>query len=197
MSTQQRRGPARARVWTVVGVGALAAAMAGTGALSTLYTSITGNELRAAVPGTDGADGALLVISGDPIDKTFDTGQYVDQVQAVWTLENRGPVAATFDGRFEVGAGVSAELAAALDVEYGVTDASGTVTRWLPAGTVAAPATFADVLGIEQIAGHSTLPVPVRLVLADPAALLDAGDEGDELRVVADFVVSYLDPLAG
>jgi hypothetical protein len=196
MTTQHRHGSARKKVAAAVGVGALVAAMAGTGALNTLYTSITGNQFRAAVPAeTDTAEGALLEITGTPIDKTFNTGQYNDQAQATWTLTNHGPDATEFDGTFEVTNPVSDELAAALSVEYGVTNAAGDITRWRPAGTLDAPRTFADVLGISEIEGESELAIPVRLVLADPSDLVDAGDEGDVLRVTADFVVSDLDPL--
>ncbi|WP_158373335.1 hypothetical protein [Cellulosimicrobium cellulans] len=196
MSAQHRQGSARRRAWVAGGAAVLVAAMAGTGALSTLYTSITGNEFRAAVPSdTDRPDGARLVVTGDPIDKTFDTTVLNDRVQATWTLANEGPRAATFDAAFEVRNDVSAELAAAISVDYGVTDAGGAVTAWRSAGTLAAPATFADVLGIDEVAGDASVTVPVRLTLVDPADLVDAGDEGDELRVTADFVVSYLDPL--
>ena len=196
MNTQSRRRSRLAQAGAAVGAGALVAAMAGTGALSTLYTSITGNEFRAVVPGPERPDGASLVISGDPIDKTFDSTVYNDQVQATWTLENRGPHAAEFDGTFRLGDDVSPDLAAALTVQYGVTGSSGEVTEWRAAGRLDAPASLGEVLGVDEIAADTSVRIPVRLILSDPEELRPAGDVDDTLRVTADFVVSYLDPLA-
>lgn len=187
------------KLWTVVGVGALAAAVAGGGALSTLYTSIAGNEFRAPVIGADQeVDGSLLVLSGDPIDYTFDSTTYNDQVQASWVLENQGELTTQFEGQFETLANVDEDLAAALTVQYGVVDAaSGEVTSWRDGGSLASPRTFSQATGIDAIDGGETIPVAVRVILEDPSLIAteDAEQLETVLQVVADFTVSYMDPL--
>lgn len=186
-------------IWTVLGVGLLAAAVAGGGALSTLSTSIAGNQFRATVPG-DGEtpDGGLLRLTGQAIDHEFDSSVYNDLVRASWVLTNHGPQSTAFDGTFQTLADVDATLASALVVQYGETDAAGQVTRWVHGGTIAAPLTFAEALGIDAIDGTSQIPVEVRVLLEDPSLIAsDVAEEiGATLRVAADFTVRYLDPLA-
>ena len=200
MSNETTKNDSRKKkIWTVVGVGALAVAVAGGGALSTLYTSIADNRFAAAVPEDTEevpTEGALLRISGEPISYRFDSANFNDRVVGEWVLTNEGTMAAPFDGGFELREQVSAELARALDVEYGVVDGSGAVTRWVPAGTVADTASFAEVLGIDSIEGGQSIPVHVRVLLTDPSLIEGAGEVGDELEVRADFTVSYLDPLS-
>lgn len=186
----------RRRIAAVAGVAALAVTAVGGGALTTLFTSITGNTLRAEVP-PDGTtpEGSLLRVTGDPIDHTFDTSGHVDQVRGDWTLTNHGADATTWDGAFDLRSGVPATLAAALTVEYGVVDDQGRVTDWREAGTLAEHRSIGDVLHGAQavpIAGGASVPIAVRLVLPEPRDL--EGAAGDELTLVADFTVSYLDP---
>ncbi|WP_217616836.1 hypothetical protein [Cellulomonas sp. GbtcB1] len=189
----------RKKVWTAVGVAALAVAVAGGGALTTLYTSIAGNQFRTTVP--DAAvdpEGALLQLEGQAIDHVFDSSTYNHQVRADWVLKNRGPDTTQFDGAFETLANVDQNLAQALVVQYGVVDpVSGDVTAWRAGGTVAAPTSFAAATGIDSIAGDAEIPVVVRVLLEDPTLIASDDDEeiGEVLRVVADFTVSYLDPL--
>lgn len=195
-TTEQKKS--RKKIWTVVGVGVLAAAIAGGGALTTLYTSIAGNQFRAAVPdeGVD-PDGALLRISGLPINHTFDSSTHNHQVRADWVLTNVGQDTTEFDGRFETLASIDEDLAEALVVQYGVVDAAGQVTSWRAGGTVAEPRTFAEATGISSIDGGEEIPVVVRVLLEDPTSIAsgDPAEIGEMLHVVADFTVSYLDPL--
>ncbi|WP_158374849.1 hypothetical protein [Cellulosimicrobium cellulans] len=197
--TKPSRGRSLRTIAAVVGIGAVAATAVGTGALSTLYTTLAGNTFRAEVPDAGTApQGALLRIAGDPIDHTFDTSGHVDQVRGDWTLTNHGPDATTWDGAFDVGADVPATLAAALTVEYGVLDDQGQVIGWRDAGTLAEHRSIGDVLHGTQavtIAGGESVPIAVRVVLPDPRDL--EGAAGDELTLVADFTVSYLDPRLG
>ncbi len=194
------------KIGVAVGAAALAAALAGTGALNTLYETLADNVFRTTVPdrydptdptdpGTQ-PDGALLVLHGTAMDKDFDSSVYNDNVVAHWQLENQGPDATTFDGQFKPRGQVTPELAAALVVEYGVYDAAGTLVDWADGGTVAAPRSMADAIGVDTIQGDETIPVSVRVRIGHPSALATAGDLGDQLQLVADYVVSYLDPLA-
>lgn len=184
------------KIWTVVAVGALTAAVAGGGALTTLYTSVSGNEFRAEVPDEAVApEGGLLRITGAPIDHTFDSTVFNSEVTASWVLENQGALTTEFDGQFATLTGVDADLAAALVVQYGVVDGGGDL-RWADGGTVAAPRSFATATGIDSIDGGDSIPVEVRVVLEDPTLIASADpvEIGETLRVVADFTVSYLDP---
>lgn len=185
------------KIWTVVAVGALTAAVAGGGALTTLYSSISGNEFRAEVP--DSAvepEGGLLQITGAAIDHTFDATTFNEEVRASWVLRNRGTLATEFDGQFVTVAGIDADLAAALVVQYGQVDAGGAIIQWVDGGTVAAPRSFATATGIDSIDGGDSIPVEVRVLLEDPTLIAsdDPAEIGETLRVVADFTVSYLDP---
>lgn len=186
------------KIWIVLGVGALAAAIAGGGALSTLSTSIANNEFRSTVADSEQeTQGALLVLHGERIDHDFDSSTYNHQVQGLWELENQGPAATTFDGSFETLADIDQNLAEALEVQYGLVDADGETVRWVEAGTLAAPESFATVTGIGSIEGNTTIPVRVQVVLADPSLIASADPDeiATALSVVADFTVSYLDPL--
>jgi hypothetical protein len=194
------------KIGVAVGAAALAAALVGTGALSTLYETLADNVFRTTVPSHydptdptdpgDQPDGALLVLHGAAMEKDFDSSVYNDNVVAHWELENRGPEATTFDGQFKPRGQVTPELAAALRVDYGVYDAGGTLVDWADGGTVASPRSLADAIGVDTIQGDETIPVSVRVRIADPSTLATAGDLDDPLRLVADYVVSYLDPLA-
>lgn len=189
----------RKKLWAAVGVGVLAVAVAGGGALTTLNTTISGNDFRALVPqSSDQPEGALLQISGAPIDHVFDSDTFNHQVRADWTLVNRGLQAASFDGRFTTLANIDAELADALVVQYGVVNADGEVTGWRDGGTVAQPRGYATATGIDSIPGESELPIVVRVLLEDPTLIATENEDevGQMLRVVADFVVSYMDPLS-
>lgn len=203
-TTENGEKKSRKKLWAVVGVGALAVGLAGGGALTTLYTSITGNDFRTAVPEEYDEDrpeteteGALLTIAGDPMVHEFDSSTHNDLVQASWTLTNEGKAAAPFDGTFVPVGAISPELAAALTVEYGVHGADGAIQGWVPAGTLADQVSYAEALnlGDSTIAGGEERPIAVRVVLPDPRVLADDENIGAELRVVANFTVSYIDPL--
>ncbi|MEV7973211.1 hypothetical protein [Cellulomonas sp. NPDC089187] len=197
MTQQVEQKKNHRKVWAVLGVAALSMGVVGVGALSTLYTSIDDNHFSAAVPDKEvPTKGALLRLTGDPIDHVFDSAKHNDLVIGSWTLTNHGTDTTEFDGTFELGTPVSADLAKALTVQYGIVDAQGKVTRWVDAGTVAKTATFGSVTGITSIDGAAAIPVEVRVVLEDPALIEDAGTVGEMLKVNADFVVSYLDPQA-
>lgn len=186
------------KVWIVLGVGALAAAIAGGGALTTLYTSINNNEFRTTVADSEQeTEGALLVLHGERIDYDFDSSTHNDQVQGLWYLENRGAQTTSFDGTFELLADIDQNLAATLVLQYGLVNADGETIRWRDAGTLADPASFATVTGIGSIDGGDLIPVHVRVLLEDPSGIAWADPDmiGTELSVVADFTVSYLDPL--
>lgn len=186
------------KLWVVLGVGLLAAAVAGGGALSTLFTTISGNEFRAAVPNTeDVPEGALVRITGAAIDHEFDSSTFNHLVRASWVLENHGPTATTFDGHFRTVSGSDETLAAALLVQYGEVDPDGEVVGWIDGGTVADPTPFAEATGIDTINGQTQIPIEVRVVLEDPGVIASNDDDliGQMIRVAADFTVSYLDPI--
>ncbi len=183
------------RVGAGVVAGVLAVGMVSTGAVTTLYTAITGNQFSADVRGEDDPPltGALLDLMGAPMVHTFDTTRYNDQVTGIWMLENNGPDATAFDGILEaVGADVPPTLAAQLQIEYGQIGESGTI--WHDAGTLLAPTSYADALGLSNptVQGHGVVDIPVRVTLANPAAL--EGEPGQTLTLDASFTVSYLDP---
>lgn len=196
-TTERSTTKSRKKIWAACGAGALAFALVGGGALTTLSTAIQGNEFRAAVPTEEQPAGALLRLDGDPLSYTFDSSTYNDQVQTVWTLSNVGQTDAPFDGQLEVVGEVSEALAQALHLEYGVVDDDGTVRAWRSAGTLAESRSFAETLSLGEatIAGGTEVPVAVRVLLPDPTGLQDEGEVGELLEVVADFTVSYLDPL--
>ncbi|WP_147463530.1 hypothetical protein [Cellulomonas triticagri] len=191
------KNTSRKKTWTAVGVGALAVAVAGAGAYSTLTTSIADNRFSAAVPEEtdEPVEGALLVLEGKEIDKTFDSDTLNDWAVGDWTLTNRGASATEFDGTFQLHNDIDQALAEALKVQYAVVDDAGDVVRWRDAGTVAATGSLSEVLGIDSIAGESTIPVVVRVLLEDPQVLVGADETGAPLHVLADFTVSYLDPI--
>lgn len=200
MRAESRKTTSRRRkIWTVLGVAALATALAGSGALTTLSTSIAGNEFRSTVPDPEsGTEGALLELHGDPIDADFDSGTFNHQVDATWDLINHGPSATTFDGRFVPLADIDEQFAEALLVQYGTTGEGGEDdTTWHDAGTVAAPLSYAEVTGVSSIEGFENRAVHVRVILQDPSLIASADPDqiGVPLTVRADFVVSYLDPL--
>lgn len=199
MSAQTENNNSRKKkIWTVVGVGALAAALAGGGALTTLFTSVDGNDFRSTVADSEEeTQGSLLRLTGDPMDKEFDSSTHNDQVQAEWTLENLGPATTEFAASFEMLADIDQDLAEALVVKYGLVDADGVTVRWVDGGTVAQPLDFGTVTGLTAIDGYTQIPVHVQVILEDPSLISSDDPEliDTPLRVLADFVVSYLDPL--
>lgn len=185
----------RKKLLAVIAAGALGVGMVGVGANWDHVTSIVDNRFSATISDVapEEIGGALLTVAGAPIDHTFDTTQYNQYVDATWTITNRGTDAAQYAANFEASSGISANLAQNLQIRYGVTDASGQVTNWVAAGTIAEPVEYTQAVGAASaIAGSGTLQVPVRIVLEDPTVL--EGEAGTEHRVTADFVVSYMNP---
>ncbi|OAZ42344.1 hypothetical protein A9Z40_01745 [Microbacterium arborescens] len=185
----------RKKLLAVIAAGALGVGMVGVGANWDHVTSIVDNRFSATAPGSDIDDigGALLTVAGAPIDHVFDTTKYNQFVDATWTVTNKGGDAAQYAASFETRGDISPNLAQNLQVRYGVTDASGQVTSWVAAGTLAEPVEFTAALGLASaIEGNASIQVPVRILLEDPTVL--EGDAGDEHRVTADFVVSYMNP---
>lgn len=177
-----------------VGVAAaLGAGTIGVGANWDHITSVVGNQFTATVKDVDPGEvgGALLTIAGAPIVHDFDTTKFNDVVEARWTVTNRGTDPAQYAANFEPTESISQNLAENLDVFYGVTDEAGEVTSWRPAGTMADPVEYTAVMDEgTEIAGNSSMVVPVRIVLEDPTLL--EGDEETVHSVVADFTVSYM-----
>lgn len=184
----------RTKVLAVIAAGALGVGAIGVGANWDHVTSIVDNRFSATAPDDrEEIGGALLSVAGAPIDHVFDTTKYNQYVDATWTVTNRGSDAARYAANFESTGEISANLAQNLQVRYGVTDDAGQVTRWVNAGTLADPVEFTSALGLpSSIGGDASIQVPVRIVLEDPTAL--EGEAGDEHRVTADFVVSYMNP---
>lgn len=168
---------------------ALGAGMVGVGANWDYVTSVVGNQFNATVADPEEPrENALLEVRGEAIDKTFDVTLNNDQVIADWTIANTGDVDAQFAANFVPGAVIDEVLAENLDVFYTV---DGVERR---AGTVAAPAELTAVTGLsDMLAPGSEVDVQVRVVLADPSALLTEGTSIDEvLNVVADWDVQYI-----
>lgn len=185
----------RKKVLSVIAAGALGIGMVGVGANWDHVTSIVDNRFSASVSDVapEEIGGALLTVSGAPIDHTFDTTKYNQFVDATWTITNRGTEAAQYAANFETSSNISENLAQNLQVRYGVTDDSGQVIRWVSAGTIAEPVEYTQAVGAASaVPGSSTLQVPVRIVLEDPTQL--EGDVDTEHRVTADFVVNYMSP---
>lgn len=177
---------------------ALGAGTVGVGANWDHITSVVGNQFSATVSDVDPGEvgGALLTIAGDPINHDFDTTQFNDVAEARWTLANRGTAPAQYAATFESTGTISQNLAENLDVFYGVTNAAGDVTSWTPAGTMAAPVEYTTAMGTgSEIAGSSSIDIPVRIVLEDPTLL--EGEADTVHSVVADFTVSYMNPSIG
>lgn len=189
----------RNKKFLAVGVAvALGAGTVGVGANWDHITSVVGNQFSATVTDVDPGEvgGALLTIAGEPINHDFDTTQFNDVAAARWTLTNRGTTPAQYAATFESTGTISQNLAENLDVFYGVTNAAGDVTSWTPAGTMAAPVEYTTAMGTgSEIAGSSSISIPVRIVLEDPTLL--EGDEDTVHSVVADFTVSYMNPTLG
>lgn len=196
-TTPQTQDSRKKKIWTVVGVGALAAAIAGAGAVSVLNTTIGNNSFSASVPG-EGDEitrGVHLAIDGDAFDATFDATTVNRQFSKQWTLTNNGPDAGTFGAEFKNFSQLDQVLAGALSVEYQVTG-DGIATGYVDAGTLASGASFAEATGISTIAGNSSLTIDVRVTLLDPSVLgtTPEGEEPETLNVAGDFVVSYTNP---
>lgn len=181
------------KIGAVAVAGLLVAGIAGSGAVTTLYTSIANNHFQATIPDKDTeVTGALLTLSGDPLVHTFNTSVYGDRVQGTWTLTNSGNTAAPYNGTLAPVGTMSDSLAKALTVQYGVENTEGVIS-WHDAGTLAAPLTYAQATNTEHsINGGAKQEIPVRVVLQDPTAL--EGEPGADLSVNATFTVSYVDP---
>ncbi len=172
----------------------LVAGAVGTGAVTTLTTALSGNQLSADVRSDDDPiSGARVVVTGDPIVHTFDTTKYNDIAPGTWTITNLGTDAAPFDGTFAPTGDIADSLAENLTVQYGDDIVAGQPTTWHDAGTLAAPVSYADALSLADatLAGGESRVVPVRVILSDPTAL--QGTAGETLTVGATFTVTYVD----
>lgn len=170
---------------------ALGAGMVGVGANWDHVTSVIGNQFTATAADEDATerDNALLRVTGDAINKTFDVEVNNDQVIANWTISNVGGFDAQFAANFLPAATIDQALAENLEVFYTV---DGGVER--RAGTIAEPTELTAVSGLSDIlpVGES-VDVQVRVVLPNPGDLVTEGVEiGDELNVVADWNVDYI-----
>lgn len=171
-----------------LGIGVvLVAGLVGTGAVTTLTSVLSGNEFDATISRTTPPTGALVEVSGAPLTHTFDVTKFNDSVEGTWTIENKGTVDAPYDGTLAPHGEVSASLAQNLTVEY----SDG--TTWYKAGTLDAPLSYAAATGrpSPSLAVGATQSVPVRITLDDPTLL--QGEDGANLRVSANFTVTYTD----
>jgi len=150
----------------------------------------------AAAPAAPGTSGGHLELTGDPLVHTFDLDRPGDSVTGEWTVTGRSAGPVRFDGVLRPDDDRAPGLAAALAVEYGAVGADGAVAAWHPAGTLAAPLSYADALGTEPVtrAGEPVV-IPVRVSLPDPA--LVTGEPGRTVEVGASFTVTYLAPGGG
>jgi hypothetical protein len=191
MTSSTTRSTNRKRVGVLALAALLVAGVAGTGAVTTLNTSLSGNKFSAQLPASDEETvdpvGALVDVTGDPIVHTFDITQYNDTVEGIWSINNKGTVGVTFDGALKAtSTNIPASLAAQLNVQYA--DASGT---WYNAGTLAAPVSYVTAVGASStLAAAASVKVPVRISLADPTAL--EGTAGATLTISAAFGVDYV-----
>ena len=179
--------PARRRGAAALAALALAAAAALTGA---------GPAAAHAAPTAPASSGGHLDLTGDPLVHTFDLDRPGDSVTGEWTVTGRSTRAVGFDGVLRPDDDRAPGLAAALAVEYGSVGADGAVAAWHPAGTLAAPRSYADALGTDPVtrAGEPVV-IPVRVSLPDPA--LVTGEPGRTVEVGASFTVTYLAPGGG
>lgn len=180
------------KIVAVLLAGSLGAGMVGVGANWDYVTSIVGNRFEATV--ADPADvterdNALLAVTGDAIDKTFDVDVNNDQVVATWNIANIGGFDAQFAANFLTAPSVDQVLAENLEVFYTI---EGQPER--RAGTLAAPAELTAVTGLSDVlAVGEDVDVTVRISLPDPGTLLTAETTIDEvLEVVADWDVQYI-----
>lgn len=185
----------KSKITAAAVAGVLAVSAAGIGAVTTLSTVIAGNHLEATKVDPDNpvTGGALLKLTGDPIDYTFDGTKVHDSVVGDWVLENQGDEAAEYTSAFTAADASSADLEKLVTLEYGTTD--GTTITWHDGGTVAEPKTYEESVGLSpaSIEGGETTKIPVRLTLDDPTLL--PGNAGDaNLTIDADFTVSYIAP---
>lgn len=150
-----------------------------------------GAVLVASVPA--GAPGGHLELGGDPLVHTFDLDRPGDAVTGEWTVTGRTARTVGFDGVLRPDDDPAPDLAAALTVEYGSVGADGAVAAWHPAGTLAAPLSYADAVGADPVtrAGEPVV-IPVRVSLPDPS--LVTGEPGRTVEVGASFTVTYLAP---
>jgi len=174
--------------------GLLVAGIAGAGAVTTLTASLGGNEFSAKIDSETTPEGALITVTGDPLVHEFDIATFNDSVEGTWSINNVGTVPAIYDGVLNATGEVPASLAEQLRVEYGIPGEAAGETRWLEAGTLAAPNSFADTLRLAgafdaSLDATQTQTVLVRVTLLDPTQL--QGEDGDTLTVHASFDVSY------
>ncbi|ACZ23303.1 hypothetical protein Sked_34120 [Sanguibacter keddieii DSM 10542] len=164
--------------------------MVGVGANFNLLTSITGNQFQATVPNpVDPREEALLRVTGDKIDKTFNVAANHDEVVADWNIANIGRFDAQFAADFLTAATIDQVLAENLEVFYTVGD--GPERR---AGTLADSTELTAVTGLSDVLKvGEDVDVQVRIVLPNPAELLVTDTEIDQvLNVAADWDVRYL-----
>jgi len=174
----------------------LVAGVAGGGALITAQSTISGNRFEAVKPAASTPPaGSHLVLSGTPIDHTFDGTTFDEQVEATWTLQNDGNADAIYTGALTPRTvdATSDGLAQQLEVDYSLDG-----NQWAPAGHLDAPMELGAALkdagiipdGLSEAKGGSS-EVHVRIRLSDPRNL--PGADLDHLKVNAQFAVDYMD----
>jgi len=185
------RKEGRKRLAVMAAAGLLVVGVAGVGAVTTLTTSLGGNQFSASIDSNVDPAGALLVVTGEPIVHEFDITTFNDSVDGAWTIENMGDVGVSYDGVLTAIGDVPASLAAQLRVEYGLVDSQGEVTQWIGAGTLAESRSYNDTVGnsAASLDAAEVQLVPVRITLADPTQL--EGADGETLTVHASFDVTY------
>lgn len=161
-------------------IGFAAAALLGLTFAAGAPASATQDEGRTDPPG--------LVLEGSPLIHSFDTARPGDSVEARWTLTAHREADYSFEGAFVTVGDVSAPLAEALAIEYGIGGEDGTATRWLPAGTLADPVPYSTVTGASTMVGPGSTSIPVRVTLGDASDL----PSGQTQRVTANFELSYI-----
>jgi len=169
---------------------AIAVSAAGVGAVTTLTTVIANNHVEAQKGNDDDnkTGGALLKLTGDPINYTFDGTKVQDSVVGNWTLKDIGDKDSVFKSAFSTKDFSNKDLEGLLRLDYG-TVKDGEIT-WHSGGTVAAPKSFEDATGGKgTIKAGETIRIPVRLTLDDPTKV--PGKQGEKVSVDADFTVSY------
>lgn len=189
----------KSKIIATAAAAALAVGAAGIGAVTTLNTTLAGNHFDTTASTTPPADGSgLLVISGQPMVKTFSGTTNNESVTATWTLRNKGENATKWDGAMQNLKVADQALAKSLTLEFGEGDGTDT-TKWYDAGTLDAPKSYDQALGYASstntIDGAETLSIPVRVTLKDPTALIANGGSADQkLELNSNFVVNYVNP---
>jgi LPXTG-motif cell wall-anchored protein len=168
----------------------------GAAALAALALAVGAALVAAGPAAASAASGGDLDLAGDPLVHTFDLDRPGDSVTGEWTVTARTERPVGFDGVLRPDGEPDRGLAAALTVEYGAVGADGAVAGWHPAGTLAAPRSYADALGADPVAqAGEPVVIPVRVSLPDPS--LVTGEPGRTVQVEASFTVTYLAPGGG